>query len=53
MISFYIYVTIENIFCVYFLKFLVIFIFVVIVLVQYCIILVRNNVFYKNQNRQI
>ena len=44
MIFFYIYITIDNIFCI-FLKFLAI----VICLVQFCIILVRNGMFcYKN-----
>ena len=43
MIIFYIYITIDSIF----LKKIVIFIFVVINLVQFCIILVRNSMFYK------
>ena len=38
--------TIDSIFCIFFLKILVIFIFVVIFLVQFCVILVRNCMFY-------
>ena len=45
-IFFYIYISIENIFCIYFLKFLAIFFSRVIVLVQFYIILVRNGMFY-------
>ena len=41
--------TIDNIFFIYFLKFLVIFIFVVVILVQFYVILVRNGMFYKKQ----
>ena len=41
-------------FYVFFLKFSVVFVFVIIVLVQFCIILVRNNMFYyKKTNHQI
>jgi hypothetical protein len=46
MIFFSTYITIDNIFCIYFLNFLVIFIFLVIFLVQFCVILVRNGMFY-------
>ena len=49
---FYIYITIDNIFFVHFFKFLVIFIFVVIILVQLCVILARNGMFnfFKSLN---
>ena len=40
------YITINNIFCMFLLLFLVIFIFVVIILIQFCVILVRNGMFY-------
>ena len=40
--------TIDSIFCIYFLKFFVIFIFVIIFLVRFCVILVRNDVYYNN-----
>ena len=41
--------TIDNIFFIYFLKFLVIFIFLIIVLIQFCIILARNGMFSRNK----
>ena len=48
MIFFFIYIIIDRIFCTYFLSFSVIFFFFVeIVLVQFCIILVRNDMFYR------
>ena len=50
---FYIYITIDNIFLYTFLKFLVIFIFVVIILVQFCVILVRNGMFYLEKNKSL
>ena len=40
------YTTIDNIFYIFFFKILAIFIFIVIVLVQLCVILVRNGMFY-------
>ena len=43
----YIYITINNFFKFFFLKNLVIFTFVIIVLVHFYIILIRNNKFYK------
>ena len=46
-VFFYIYITIEFIFFIFFSEFFVIFIFVVIVLVQFCIIIVKNSMFYE------
>ena len=46
MIFFYIYITIDSRFL-YFLEFFDIFIFVVISLVQLCIIIVWNSMFYE------
>ena len=43
MVFLYIYITIDNIFFNYFVIF-----FVVIVVVQFCIILVKNGMFYRN-----
>ena len=53
MIIIYIYIAIHNIFYIS-LKFLVIFIFVVIVLVRFCFNLIRINMYYskKKQNHQ-
>ena len=45
----YIYIIIDNIFCIYNFRIWVIFIFVVIFLVQLCVILVGNGMFYKKQ----
>ena len=47
VIFFHIYITIDNIFCIFKKKLVVIFIFVVIVLVQLCVILVGNGMFYE------
>ena len=45
------YITIDNIFFYKFLWFFVIYIFVVIILVQFYVILVRNNMFHKKKHR--
>jgi hypothetical protein len=48
-IFFYIYMTIDNIFCIFFWNFWSSSFFLIIVLVQFCIILVRNNMFSRNK----
>ena len=47
MIFFYIYITIDSVFLIVFMIFLSYSYFKVIVLIQFCIILVRNGMFYK------
>ena len=53
IIFFYIYITIDSKNKYIFLKFFVIFFCVVIVLVQFCVILVRNGMFYIKKIHQI
>ena len=43
------YITIDNLFCICFWKFWSSSFFVVIILIQFCVILVRNGMFYSKQ----